>query len=174
MFVRYSKSKTIESDDMYRYAACLINRIAKCAKSMRIFTAGGMNFFSLSARILSACIFSKFFQQDQQNVICRNPWSIFVSRTWMDDKSNAAITSFSVTSCVIRVRIVFPPALVANWSVGVENTKRLSDTVRSQKPSLRNLLAPLLEFTQKPSRRKIVQSRREKTRDKVREWRKEG
>lgn len=32
---------------------------------------------------------------------------------------------------------LFSSALVANWSVGVENTKRLSNTVRSQKPFLK-------------------------------------
>lgn len=49
----------------------------------------------------------------------------------------------SATGNVVRREIrhkggaLFSSALVANWSVDVENTKRLSDTVRSQKPLLK-------------------------------------
>lgn len=42
--------------------------------------------------------------------------------------------------CVVKSAIraeSFSSTLVANWSVDVESTKRLSDTVRSQKPTLK-------------------------------------
>lgn len=69
----------------------------------------------------------------------RNPRSISVFRLeWTIKVTTTAAVTFAVTSLfAVKFALRANRLSFANWSVGVENTGRLSDTVRSQKPPLK-------------------------------------
>lgn len=156
-------------------------RFRRYARHIRFITSRIANCTEIRANFCSWCDreriffdpnsyrkFSKFFaarSTKRDTLRRRNPRSISVFQTWMDDKSNdycgSNVCSNAVVLREIRLKggIVFSPLLI---DPSASRTRNVFPTQRAHKSHPWNLLTPSPEFTQElPRSCKLVRARRE-------------